>query len=676
MLHFLRKSIRGIWLQASLIAMLTAAISFAQTALSPIVLPIEVVGPAGVMREVAFDLPAESKTGAYKLAVQIHRLDYPDKVGIQVNDLDWILVNEDRVVLESLAKAYGGIGGGFHTIKFSLRLPVDAVRAGRNTIRFRFEHSNGDSSGYRVLAFNFLDEANRPLLPKESFMEEDPSSWRAPLGSAEDREAGQRLWYSSDLVKGALSSDRIQAKCSDCHARDGRDLKYFNFSNDSIRERSVFHGLTAHQGDQIASYIRSLAVENPGRPWNPPYQPGPGLDQKPVSHWAAGAGLASVLDRDAKTLNYISDEAATFEANLSAREVPIAIQLPDWNDWLPKIHPKDAWGDDFTSSEFNKYYEQIRSTLRRRDAESFVQSTATLSYWEVRRREFVSKLSFASEVQRRQRVYAASLWKMVKLWEVMNEFELESFGRALYGPQADERAWWDHDAFLTSPNMLQLSAGPGTGNGLASTHLYLSYTWYHLQLILNNSNKRQGDNAPIDWPYTYAIVKDLSAVAPNAGLLTLWMTKGAQISDNGKGPNVLEMNGGWQWRINDLSRLVHSDLNSVWSDISAEERAKVINRWVEQWLRKLRTFTPEQFYSAQIARASETLAAKPDGDFGDRIWYSLPRLRYYGLTSERYEQLLSWAATVWTVADWTRIRGASCVTSEGGNLNCTSDQYP
>src|SRR5207249_8229093 len=41
--------------------------------------------------------------------------------------------------------------------------------------------------------------------------------------------------------------------------------------------RSMFHGLSEQQGELVASYIRSLPVPNPGRPWNPPYQPGPGL---------------------------------------------------------------------------------------------------------------------------------------------------------------------------------------------------------------------------------------------------------------------------------------------------------------------------------------------------------------------------------------------------------------
>jgi hypothetical protein len=53
----------------------------------------------------------------------------------------------------------------------------------------------------------------------------------------------------------------------------------------------MFHGLSELQGRQIASYIRTANTPNPGRPWNPPYQPGPSLDAQPVVNWAAGAGV-------------------------------------------------------------------------------------------------------------------------------------------------------------------------------------------------------------------------------------------------------------------------------------------------------------------------------------------------------------------------------------------------
>ena len=208
-------------------------------------------------------------------------------------------------------------------------------------------------------------------------MEDAPDSWAPPLPDAASIHAGRELWRTASLVANSLpNSPRIQAHCGDCHTQDGRDLKYFNFSNESIISRARFHGLSTLQSEQIASYIRSLPVPNPGRPWNPPYQPGPGVDEQPLSNWAAGADSRGSLRRirthcriwfastatsltqspqsqsgDAPDLRELVRQItpAMFhpDGNLSAREIPIALQLPDWNQWLPRVHPKDAWGTAF-----------------------------------------------------------------------------------------------------------------------------------------------------------------------------------------------------------------------------------------------------------------------------------------------------------------------------------------
>jgi cytochrome c553 len=155
-----------------------------------------------------------------------------------------------------------------------------------------------------VLKLNVL-RAQKALLQSGNFVEEDPTTWKPPLPGAADIEAGKTLWYQAKL-KGApyAGAGHLNATCSGCHAQDGRDLKYFNYSNFSIVDRAKFHGLTEREGQQIASYIRTLPVAAPqrARPWNPPYQPGPGLDAKPVSEWSAGAGLEAVLDSDAQML--------------------------------------------------------------------------------------------------------------------------------------------------------------------------------------------------------------------------------------------------------------------------------------------------------------------------------------------------------------------------------------
>ena len=88
--------------------------------------------------------------------MQIHGLAYRDMVSVQVNSSDWLPLNNDTVAVAEPGKSYGGIGGGFSTLKMTLPLPSHAIVEGANTLRFRFNHSNGVVSGFRVLAFNLL----------------------------------------------------------------------------------------------------------------------------------------------------------------------------------------------------------------------------------------------------------------------------------------------------------------------------------------------------------------------------------------------------------------------------------------------------------------------------------------------------------------------------------------
>ena len=123
------------------------------------------------------------------------------------------------------------------------------------------------ASGFRVLAFNLLTADGGRTLDPDSFAEDDPGAWTPPLADPESIRAGEKAWLEAPLTASGLPhAPPIRAHCSDCHARDGRDLKYFAFSNESIAARSRFHGLSDLQGRQIASYLRSLNVPSTGRP--------------------------------------------------------------------------------------------------------------------------------------------------------------------------------------------------------------------------------------------------------------------------------------------------------------------------------------------------------------------------------------------------------------------------
>ncbi len=343
---------------------LTASPAAAPTP-TTITLPVEVVGPNGTTATASFVMPQGTNVnGQLQLWMQIHNLKYETEASVQVNNSAWLPISTGNVTLLGNAVAFGGIGGGFHTLQMTLNLPAGSITTGTNTLTFRFNATDGVTSGYRVLAFN-IRSGGTNLLPASTFVNDDPNTWQSPSAASSDIAAGLALYQGASLT---TASGAIKAHCSDCHTPDGRDLKYFNYSNNSIQARAVFHGLTAQQGNQIASYIRALNLPNPGRPWNPPYQPGPGLDSQPVANWSAGAGISAVLDNDSEMLPYLAPGGSTAgwaaTAYLNPRELPLVMQLPDWNAWLPIIHPKDAFGASFTNSGLNTILPTIRGMLQ------------------------------------------------------------------------------------------------------------------------------------------------------------------------------------------------------------------------------------------------------------------------------------------------------------------------
>ena len=589
---------------------------------TPIVLPIEVFGPDGYVSDVPFRIaPSPGRIEEVKIIMTVHGLEYGGQGAFQFNDEPWIPFSGD-ILTPGLQVAYGGIGGGYSTLQFSARMPLHSLASGINHIRFAFIATDGNSSGFRILKFNILAPTERggiemPLLGPSSFVPDDPDQWTAPLSDSDAIAEGERLWRQAPLVApvpGGVAQS-IQAHCADCHTQDGRDLKYFNYSNYSIRARAAFHGLTGAQGDQIASYIRSLNVPNPGRPWNPPYQPGPGLDSQPVSQWAAGAGIYAVLDSDAAMLPYVSPtlSAADFSpaGNLSIRETPIAFQLPDWNRWLPRIHPIDVWGGAFTQSSLFTTYRQLRGALVPGDSRSYSAQQYTMNDWSQYKNDFKGSVAAPdfSTAAGATRMYSLNLWQMVKMWELNQEFGLEGMSQAIYGPQGEPRSWITNIPFQSSPSISKIPPGaPGIGNGSTGTFDYFSFMWYYGQLILNDGNKRQLCTNPVDWGYFYGVVGGMSRNSPPQGMLLLTMLqKALQVSNNGQGPQVGCVLG-WSPYVNDPSRLISEALPNIWTGLPAATTSALFNAYVSSWYSVFQNFTPQQFYVGGYTSASETVS--------------------------------------------------------------------
>jgi cytochrome c553 len=667
---------------ATLLGAVNASITTNQqgVATQPIILPIEVFGANGTTASASFEMPRPlPEFGLLQLRLKVSGLEYDSQASLKINNSRWLPISTENVTLSKNAAAFGGIGGGFHTFQLKMRLPIDCIVSGSNTIVFRFNRTNGLASGYRVLGFN-IQSKGVDLLPSAAFTNDDPSKWQPPLNDAADISAGRTLWNTASLVE-SVSGAAIKAHCSDCHAQDGRDLKYFNYSNLSIQTRAMFHGLTAQQGDQIASYIRALKAPTSSyaRPWNPPYQPGPGLDSRPVSDWAAGAGIDAVLDNDADTLSYIMPAGSTaklaHDAYLNQREIPIALQLPDWNHWLPTVSPLDAFGSKFSNSGLLSAYARLRSELRPNDAAAYKAHYTDILQWLSNQnglfasvRQPQTSAAWNDRVYD-QEIYSVGQWLMVKSWEMNQEYGLEGMARAVYGPHAADRAWYTNQAFFTSPFMLKIpDPAPGIGNGSKIAFTYDSFIWYQTQLILNDGNGTEQGTYPIDRGYALAYLYnsltwdgETSHVrAGTAGLMMEWMTK---ILQTGNDPA----------ESSPYFLLVYPGVLSTWSEVAPAQKLQLMNAWVGAWTTFVQGLNAQQLFTAPAGvtpTASTTFSAVQPGSFTGDLSFALPRLAYAGVDPRPLNQLAQWASKFWPAHDWIADLHQTCRASAGGDINC------
>jgi hypothetical protein len=661
-----------------------------------ITMPIEVMGTSSTTQSVQVNVPSSSGvSGPLNLWMQIHGLEYQTQASVKVNNGAWIPINSQTATVQGLVNNYGGIGGAFSTLSMTVSLPAGLVQAGTNTVSFQFNGSDGFSSGFRVLAFNVQLPNGTSLISSSAFAQADPSTWTAPLTDAADITAGQTLWRTGTITQPVSggSPQTLQAHCGDCHAQDGRDLKYFNYSNNSIYVRSVFHGLNATQANQIVSYIRSLPTPAPSsaRPWNPPYQPGPGTDSQPVTNWSAGAGVNAVLASDAAMVPYVSPTMSSADfnpnGNLSVRNTPIAFQLLDWNHWLPRIHPVDSYGQSFTQSAAYADYQSLVKNLVPNNATVYNNNKNTFSNWQPDEQTFQLAQTPAStdpswsNATTATKLYSVSLWQMVKNWEVNQQFGLEGLAQTVFGPQADSRAWYSGAPFRSSPSINHIPIGsPGIHNGLPSTFTAVSFDWYYAQLVLNNSNKEASCINPIDWGYFYSILSNRSSYSPpQAALYFTMLTKALQISQNGTGPQV-GCNGGWMWQANDPSVLValpnqNMQTDNIFSGLSSTTTATLVNSYMTQWLAAASQYSPQQYYTGSFTTANESIKGGFFGGWAARVYYMIPHLEYQGMSPALAQQIANWAATMWPGNNWNSTVTASCSVSSAGFVGCSTDTY-
>ena len=428
-----------------------------------------------------------------------------------------------------------------------------ALVEGSNSILFYFKRPPDEhlKSGYRVVDLNFrisrdTDTPARQasnVLDEAVFVNDDPTDRNAPnwtvLHPGDGVTQGKDYWEKASLVD-YPGGTTIQASCADCHAADGRDLKYFNYSNKSIIERSLFHGLDTARAERIASYIRSLDVPAPvqARPWTPPYQPGPGLDDEPTA-WAAGAGLDWVLAKDEEMLPYLLPKGTdpssikdrvNIGGTLNVREMPVAIQFPDWNQWLPEVHPKDMFKSSYPyrNSALKKAYDDLRTDFTKQSAAARNANNTLVSQltnFSVGVETFLNDVNNlihpwtetdgngnSPGLAKRKSRYSAeeyklnlARWQATKHWEVIQEFNIES--EVPNNRSGAEALQWPSEnwvVFQMAPHIIGDNRGQSRMTGQPEAlGYYLSTVWYQLQMTLNAGMKNGNQVETVDWAYNY-----------------------------------------------------------------------------------------------------------------------------------------------------------------------------
>ncbi len=647
-----------------------------------------------------------------------------DLVSIRINGGSWIDVNDSNATCRFTAERYGCIGGALSTIRFTI--PAMNAVDGANTIDFRFNGSGGIRSGFRVLYFDFLesgmslqsfskeDVGTRGAIDGTDFVYDDPSTWSAPEGYDDQSsiDAGAQLWSERNiLIEGGPDSRSIQAACGDCHASDGRDLKYFAYSNESIVSRSRFHGLSSEEGKQIAAYIRSQTLRRedgstydaPGTPWDPPYQPGPGLDDKPVQEWAAGAGLEHVLDTGAEMIPYLFpngfslDDVRT-DSTLNVRELPVPVQFADWNTWLPVVHPLDAtiFNQDFSGSELQNEWESGQSlftnqhdfdpTGKEGDIKSF------FTDFDLKGHKFMEDRDSNTDVtsDRWDQTRGVRNWVLVKSWEVIHKNNLENDGDQFFPSEEDgitygeKRSWPTDNArnvFDISPHISGDNDKYTTDHrayGTPTRSDFYDSEWYYKQMVLNPGSRDPLAHNPMDWKYHFShLITGVDQYDIGvAGMYMASFVKMIQQLDNRDGVNA---SGWWVRHIEPswLGQLVfpYNSFDNPFEGWSSEKRKQATEEIWRAYMIKTMSYDVENLprgddqhqYDDETTTPTLESSGSPfppeiQGDQASQFYRWTNELDKMGVSASLVDSTAQWGEKMWPNGDWEQWMGKPGVT--------------
>ena len=335
------------------------------------------------------------------------------KMRVSFNDnTNWIDIKRSTVtVLPYFGRPdrFGGLGGTYETMWIEVPIPINRLVTGNNKInKIHFRHTFNSYTNaaavsktrtlisipalnIRNTSGGFLINTNTTMIEQNVLTGPDylptaaySNDWNTGYSIATTQPTyNPAMAKMTNELTGKVYPTDMLTSCSGCHTRTLWDMSYYSFPRVGVIGAGKRFGLSDAQAEQVYAYVYNKRKTDAnyygyGKIWNPPYQPGPGLDAKHVREWPAGAGIGAVLNTDTEVLtelfggttisyNTITNAAYTKDA-WNTRHQRINIPLPSIFDWYPMFYPQYAWFcGDYTSPsisfENSTLYKQYKGTV-------------------------------------------------------------------------------------------------------------------------------------------------------------------------------------------------------------------------------------------------------------------------------------------------------------------------
>ncbi len=529
---------------------------------------------------------------------------------------------------------------------------------------------------------------------------DDPSTWTAPSGG--NAGTGATLWAGAPLVNphAGYVNDALTVACADCHTESAGDLKYFAFSNESIEQRSIFHGLSLQDGKNIAAFIRAASITRPSksRPWTPLYGPCPTVDAQTINDWSAGGGIDCVLTygNDAREYMAPGGNYSTWapDSRLNTHEIPMQWQMPTWNQLLPAVHPADyAPTSNFFSDPVYTNYTAFRAAVTPGNYASYAAFGQPPINFLYLHNYFITlqipntpgidniagfiypsayPLGFNSIFQ----------WAITKQWETMHEYQVEAmcpqiytttYGSATSPAGYLDRCWQVQIPFNIAFHKVFFGTKRNPIDDSITSHVYQSNVAYVWQAVLNSGNLRQTGDNPMDIAYTWGYLTDASSPRPSDWLLELQTIITAQSSWD----QPLVDTGLGSFSYNGIGSFFALAIGARWglSFTSAADITALFNEVADLWAAVISgkgNTAAWQAWNTAIAQdctSGATAAYNSFGTYCDGAAFNIPLYVNLGVTGSKINTIQTWASAVWPAHnfDYDRSSAASGVVSISGN---------